>query len=61
MENIDYDKGETKGDDAKNSNDEENDDDRERFIITASQDGNINLHRLKTGLYIGQFGKPENP
>jgi hypothetical protein len=34
VENIDYDKGDKKGD--AGSNDEENDDDREKFIITAS-------------------------
>lgn len=28
----------------------------EKFIITASNDNNINLHRLKTGVLIGQFG-----
>lgn len=33
----------------------------DRFIITASQDNNINLHRLSNGVFIGQFGKPENP
>lgn len=33
----------------------------DRFIITASQDSNINLHRLSNGVFIGQFGKPENP
>ena len=29
----------------------------EKFIITASNDNNINLHRLKTGVLIGQFGQ----
>jgi hypothetical protein len=33
----------------------------DKFIITASQDFNINLHRLSDGVFIGQFGKPEAP
>lgn len=28
----------------------------ERFIITAANDNNINLHRLRDGVFIGQFG-----
>ena len=28
----------------------------ERFIISASNDNNINLHRLRDGVFIGQFG-----
>lgn len=32
----------------------------DRFIITASNDNNINLHRLSNGVFIGQFGKPED-
>ena len=31
-----------------------------KFIVTASQDSNINLHRLDTGVKIGQFGKGWN-
>ena len=29
----------------------------DRFIITASNDNNINLHRLSNGVLIGQFGQ----
>jgi WD40 repeat protein len=29
----------------------------DKFIITASNDHNINLHRLSNGVYIGQFGQ----
>ena len=29
----------------------------DRFIITASNDCNINLHRLSNGVFIGQFGQ----
>lgn len=29
----------------------------DRFIITAANDNNINLHRLKNGVFIGQFGQ----
>ena len=29
----------------------------ERFIITAANDNNINLHRLRDGVLIGQFGQ----
>lgn len=32
-----------------------------KFIITASQDNNINLHKLDNGVFIGQFGKPADP
>ena len=28
----------------------------DRFIITASNDCNINIHRLSNGVFIGQFG-----
>lgn len=28
----------------------------EKFIVTAGQDNNINLHRLRDGVFIGQFG-----
>ena len=28
----------------------------ERFLITASNDNNIHLHRLSNGAYIGYFG-----
>lgn len=33
-----------------------------RFIISAGNDNNINLHQLETGIHIGQFGqaKPWN-
>lgn len=29
----------------------------DRFIITASNDNNINMHRLSNGVFIGQFGQ----
>jgi hypothetical protein len=29
----------------------------DRFIVTASNDNNINLHRLSNGVYVGQFGQ----
>ena len=29
----------------------------DRFIITASNDNNINLHRLSNGVQVGQFGQ----
>ena len=29
----------------------------DRFFITASNDNNINLHRLSNGVFIGQFGQ----
>mmetsp|Transcript_18768 Transcript_18768/g.32071 ORF Transcript_18768/g.32071 Transcript_18768/m.32071 type:complete len:168 (-) Transcript_18768:339-842(-) len=29
----------------------------DRFIITASNDNNINLHRLSSGVFVGQFGQ----
>ena len=29
----------------------------DRFIITASNDNNINLHRLSNGVFVGQFGQ----
>jgi hypothetical protein len=29
----------------------------DRFIVTAGQDNNINLHRLSNGVFIGQFGQ----
>lgn len=31
--------------------------DQDRFIITASNDHNIHLHRLSNGVLIGQFGQ----
>jgi hypothetical protein len=29
----------------------------DKFIVTASNDKNINLHRLSNGVFIGQFGQ----
>ena len=29
----------------------------DKFIITSSNDNNINLHRLSNGVFIGQFGQ----
>lgn len=29
----------------------------DKFIITCSNDNNINLHRLSNGVFIGQFGQ----
>ena len=36
---------------------EDNNIQSDRFIITGSNDNNINLHRLSNGVFIGQFGQ----